>query len=298
MTDSSGQTRPSEPQNPRAAGAGVQTPMTGVTSGGAYYLSCLYAIWTREVKRSVRESGQLVGAFSRPLLWVIIFGVGLTPYFRTGLRETTFMVPFTYMQFIFPAVVLLNILYPSIQSAVSLIHDRQFGFFREVFASPVPRSAVFFGKLLGGATVAVLQGGLVLLLAPYVDVPLGFSQLPAVLGVMFLVALAFTAIGLLIAQKMKSFEGFGVFSNALILPVYFLASSVFPMDPSLSVQQQQQVFPSWLVFLVHINPLTYAIDLLRGFIIDYREQSFAVDLSVVIALTLVSCALAYRGFRR
>ena len=126
----------------------------GRTTGARYYAACLYAIWSREVKRSVRESGQLVGAFSRPLLWVIIFGVGLTPYFRTGLRETTFVVPFTYMQYIFPAVVVLNILYPSIQSAVSLIYDRQFGFFREVFASPVPRSAIVSSTVRNPAGIA------------------------------------------------------------------------------------------------------------------------------------------------
>ena len=100
---------------------------------------------------------------------------------------------------------------------------------------------MFFGKLLGGATVAVLQGALVL------------------------VSLAFTAVGLLIASRLRSFEGFGVFSNALILPLYFLASSVFPLNPSLSVQQQQ-VFPPWLVLLVLSNPVTYAVDLLRSFI--------------------------------
>lgn len=279
---------------PRSAPASGALPL----SGSAYYFSCLYAIWSREVKRSVRESGQLVGAFSRPLLWVIIFGVGLTPYFRTGLRETTFVVPFTYMQYIFPAVVVLNILYPSIQSAVSLIYDRQFGFFREVFASPVPRSAVFFGKLLGGATVAVLQGALVLLLGPYVDVPISLERLPGILAVMLLVSLAFTAVGLLIASRLRSFEGFGVFSNALILPLYFLASSVFPLDPSLSVQQQQQVFPPWLVLLVLSNPVTYAVDLLRSFIINYHEHPLGLDIGVVLALTAVTCLFSYRSFQR
>lgn len=273
-------------------------PSEGSVTGARYLAGCLYAIWAREVKRSVRESGQLVGAFSRPLLWVIIFGVGLTPYFRTGLRETTFVVPFTYMQYIFPAVVVLNILYPSIQSAVSLIHDRQFGFFREVFASPVPRGVVFAGKLLGGATVATLQGGLVLLLGPYVDVPIPPAILPGVLGTMFVVSLAFTAMGLLIATRLRSFEGFGVFSNALILPLYFLASSVFPLDPSLSVQQQQQVFPPWLVLLVRANPLTYAVDLLRHFIIDYHEHPLALDLGVLAVLTVVTCTLAFRSFQR
>ena len=124
------------------------------------------------------------------------------------------------------------------------------------------------------------------------------SILPGVLGTMFLVSLAFTAVGLLIASRLKSFEGFGVFSNALILPLYFLASSVFPLDPSLSVQQQQQVFPPWLVLLVRANPLTYAIDLLRHFIIDYHEHPLGLDVTVVIVLTVVACTLSFREFRR
>ena len=132
---------------------------------------------------------------------------------------------------------------------------------------------MFFGKLLGGATVAVLQGALVL------------------------VSLAFTAVGLLIASRLRSFEGFGVFSNALILPLYFLASSVFPLNPSLSVQQQQ-VFPPWLVLLVLSNPVTYAVDLLRSFIINYHEHPLGLDIGVVLALTAVTCLLSYRSFQR
>ena len=154
---------------------------------------------------------------------------------------------------------------------------------------------MFFGKLLGGATVAVLQGALVLLLGPYVDVPISLERLPGILAVMLLVSLAFTAVGLLIASRLRSFEGFGVFSNALILPLYFLASSVFPLDPSLSVQQQQQVFPPWLVLS---NPVTYAVDLLRSFIINYHEHPLGLDIGVVLALTAVTCLLSYRSFQR
>lgn len=263
-------------------------------SNGFYFLTCLYAIWAREFKRSLRESGQLMGAFSRPLIWVLVFGVGLTPYFRTGLRETSFLVPFTYVQFIFAAIVTLNLMYPAVQSAVSLIYDRQFGFFREIFASPAPRVAVFLGKLLGGASVAMFQGLLVLLLAPFVDVPMPWLVLLPMLGI----ALAFTALGLILAVRLSSFDSFGVFSNTLILPLFFLASSIFPMDPSLTVEQQQQIFPPWLVFLVRVNPLTYAIDVLRGTTIGYQQFDPLISQMVLWGATLVLVVWAYHEFRR
>ena len=257
-----------------------------------------HAVWLREVLRMLRDSGQIVGAFSRPVLWVMIFGIGLTPYFRTGLRETTFMVPFTYIQFILPAVVVLNLMYPAIQSAVSLIWDREFGFSREVFASPTPRSAVFFGKLLGGATIAMAQGLLVLILLPAANVPVSYASLFGALLPMATVALAFTAIGLFLASRMNSFQGFGVFANTLILPAFFLASSIFPLDPSLSMEQALQSFPAWLVFLVHANPVTYAIDELRWVMLGYRQFDPVTARAVLSAFVLIPVVMAYHAFRR
>ena len=131
----------------------------------------LYAIWLREVKRAARDRGQLIGGVSRPLLWVLIMGIGLNPYFRGEIYgEVRFVVPYTYLQFIFPAVIVLNILYTSVQSAVSTIWDREFGFLREILVSPLSRTTILLGKVLGGATVAVFHGCLVLVLARFADV--------------------------------------------------------------------------------------------------------------------------------
>ena len=113
------------------------TAPTGVRAI-APQLGGLYAIWLREVKRAVRDRGQLIGGVSRPLLWVLIMGIGLNPYFRGEIYgEVRFVVPYTYLQFIFPAVIVLNIMYTSVQSAVSVIWDREFGFLREVLVSPL-----------------------------------------------------------------------------------------------------------------------------------------------------------------
>ena len=204
-------------------------------------------------------------------------------------------MPFTYLQFIFPAVIALNIMYTSVQSAVSVIWDREFGFLREVLVSPMSRGMVLLGKILGGATVAVLHGCLVLILARFADVPLTWTDVLKALGLMVMLAFALTSLGVVIANRIRSFEGFGVFSNAVILPLYFTSSSIFPLDPALTRAQTRVVYPDWLVTIVECNPLTYAVDALRGVLIDYNQ----FDPWIGIAVMAVACVVlfAHRALR-
>jgi len=259
----------------------------------------VFAIWLREIKRAARDRGQLVGGVSRPLLWVLVMGIGLNPYFRGEVYGAVrFIVPFTYLQFIFPAVIALNIMYTSVQSAVSLIWDREFGFLREVLVSPMPRSLVLLGKVLGGATVAMFHGCLVLILAFFVDVPILPASIALGLVQMFLLSFGLTSLGIVIAHRVRSFEGFGVFSNAVILPLYFLSSSVFPLDPALSRAQAVIVYPEWLVFLIQINPMTYAIDALRGNFIGFSQFDPMLGPIMLVGMCVIFFALALFDFRK
>ena len=262
-------------------------------------LGGLYGIWLREVKRAIRDRGQLVGGISRPILWVLILGIGLNPYFRGEVYgEVTFVVPFTYLQFIFPAVVALNIMFTSVQSAVSVIWDREFGFLREVLVSPMSRGMVLLGKVLGGATVAVVHGCLALLLARFADVPLTLLDVLKALGLMAMLAFALTSLGVVIANRIRSFAGFGVFSNAVILPLYFTSSSIFPLDPALSQAQTRIVYPEWLVTIVKYNPLTYAVDALRGVLINYNQFDPRLGIAIMAIAGVVLFAIALFDFRR
>lgn len=262
-------------------------------------LGGIYAIWLRELKRAVRDRGQLVGGVSRPILWVLILGIGLNPYFRGEVYgEVTFVVPFTYLQYIFPAVIALNMMYTSVQSAVSVIWDREFGFLREVLVSPMPRWAVLLGKVLGGTTVALFHGCIVLLLARFADVLVGPADLIVGLAIMALLGFALTSLGVVIANRMQGFEGFGVFSNAVILPLYFTSSSIFPLDPSLTRSQTVVEYPAWLVTVVRWNPMTYAVDALRGVFIGFRQFDAALGPLVLAAMAVVFFAIALWDFRR
>lgn len=257
------------------------------------------AIWWREVKRSLTDRGQLVGGVSRPLLWVLILGVGLNPFFRGEVMgDVRFIVPYTYLQYIFPGVIVLNILYTSIQSAVSLIWDREFGFLREVLVSPLPRNFILLGKVLGGATTAVVHGLLVLAVARFANIQMSFADVGAAMALMFLLAFGMTSLGIVIANYVKGFEGFGVFSNALVLPLYFTSSSVFPMDPSLTRAQTLVTYPRWLVMLVESNPVTYTVDTLRGILIGFNQFPAMLGWQVTGGLAIVMFILAMLEFRR
>ena len=262
-------------------------------------LGGLYGLWLREVMRAVRDRGQLIGGASRPILWVLILGIGLNPYFRGEVYgEATFVVPFTYLQFIFPGVVALNVMFTSVQSAVSVIWDREFGFLREVLVSPLSRTTILLGKILGGSTVALLHGCLVLVLARFADIPLTSVDVLKALGLMAILSFAVTSLGVVIANRIRTFEGFGVFSNAVIMPLYFTSSSMFPLDPALSKDQTRVTYPDWLVTLVEYNPLPYAVDSLRGALIHYNQFAPWMGIAVMISAAAILFAIALYDFRR
>ena len=162
----------------------------------------------------------------------------------------------------------------------------------------MPRWAVLLGKVLGGTTVALFHGCIVLLLARFADVLVGPADLIAGLAIMALLGFALTSLGVVIANRMQGFEGFGVFSNAVILPLYFTSSSIFPLDPSLTRSQTVVEYPSWLVTVVRWNPMTYAVDALRGVFIDFRQFDAALGPLVLAGMALVFFSIALWDFRR
>lgn len=259
----------------------------------------IHGVWLREITRATRDRGQLLGGVSRPLIWLLILGVGLNPYFRGEVfGEVRLVLPYNYLQFLFPAVIVLNVMYTSIQFAVSVIWDREFGFLREILVSPMPRWAVLLGKVLGGATAATGHGMLVLILARFADVTLLPMQVVQAVAYIFALSFALTCFGVVLAGKVRSFEGFGVFSNTVILPLYFASSSVFPLDPSLTRTQLVASYPEWLVMLIRANPITYAVDGLRGILIGFHQFPPLIGPGLIAAGMVGFFLWALRSFGR
>jgi ABC-2 type transport system permease protein len=246
----------------------------------------IYTIWLRDVRRFVRDRPRMIGSLAQPTLFLLVLGTGL----GHGLVKGTARAGGGegYMAFIFPGIVAMTILFTSAFSAISVIWDREVGFLKEVLVAPVARWAVTVGKVLGGATVAVAQGCIMLLLAPLAGVSLGPVTLVTLLPVMFLVAFAMTAMGLAAAARMRSMQGFTVIMNFMVLPIFFLSGAMFPLEG----------LPTWMEVLVHADPLTYGVDALRGVTAGTFDRPPLADLGVMAAFGAGMLGLSVLAFSR
>lgn len=196
-----------------------------------------------------RVKTRLVSSLAMPLLWLVFFGSGM----KSTLTMNGGGADFDFLQFLFPGVIGMSILFTSIFSVMSIVLDRQFGFLKEVLVAPVSRSSIALGKILGGSTTAMIQGTVMLFLAPLVGIKLSVGLVLALIPVMFLAAVSLTSIGLVVASRMKTTEGFQMIMNFLMMPMFFLSGALFPLND----------LPGWMEFLAKINPASYAVDLIR-----------------------------------
>ena len=218
-------------------------------------LRVTYAIWLREVKLFVRERTRIVGMIGQPLLYLLIFGQGLAGYIGSLQSGNTpgGKPGFNYLLFMYPGIIGMSVLFTSIFSAMSIIWDREFGFLKEVLVAPVPRWAVAAGKILGGATVATLQSAILLALAPLAGVWPTALMVMLLLLVSFLISCAMTSLGVAVASRMRSMQGFQMIMNFLVMPLYFLSGTMFPVGKA----------PVWMTPVMAADPLTYGVDALR-----------------------------------
>ncbi|MBX3064582.1 MAG: ABC transporter permease [Anaerolineae bacterium] len=244
----------------------------------------IYGIWLRDVKKFWRERSRLWGGIARPILWLLILGGSL----RAAVSTDTLGGAADYTQYIFPGVVGLTLIFSALQSATSIIWDREFGFLKEVLAAPVPRLSIIVGKALGGATQATLQGIITMLFAPLIGLWLPAPQIIGLIAMMLLIGFALTALGIVIASRMTSFEGFGTISNFVVMPMYFLSGAIYPISNA----------PQWIRGLGVVNPLAYGVDAMRHIAIGIGSYPFALDLAFLVGFALVMIGIAYPLFNR
>jgi ABC-2 type transport system permease protein len=253
-------------------------------------------IWLRELLRFRRSGARIVTSLAQPFLFLLVFGVGLSPLLRQ-------QGGFDYKKFLFPGIVAMSVLFTSVFSAVSIVWDREFGFLREMLVAPVSRTSLVMGKALGGGTVSVVQGFLVIAAAPVVGVHLSPLLLVELLGIMILLAFALVSFGIVVASRIKRIESFQVVMTLLVNPMFFLSGAIFPLSN----------LPRWLTVVTRVNPMTYAVDPMRRVVassgnlpanapaLGLRFGSWlmpvALELAVVAALGAAMLALAVRSFR-
>jgi len=230
-----------------------------------------YIIWYRDVLRYVRDRTRIVAALGQPVLYLFIFGTGLSSAFALG-QTGAAGGGLSYRTFMFPGVLAMTVIFTSIMSAMSIVWDREFGFLREILVAPVSRPVVAIGKALGGSTVACFQACIVLVLGIFIGVPLTPVLVMTVIPLLFLLAFCLSCVGIAIASRMKTMEGFQVMMNFFLMPMLFLSGAFFPVNN----------LPGWLAVLTRIDPATYGVDAIRRAVL----QAAGVDPRAVQALSL------------
>lgn len=247
-------------------------------------LNAVYVIVAREFIKFVREKGRLISTLARPLLWLFLVGGGMS-------RLVSNEMGMPYMQFIFPGIIGMTILFSSIFSSISIIWDKEFGFMKEMLVAPVSRLSIVIGKALSGTFVSTFQALIILLLFPFIGLKLGITQILLILCVSALLSFCLSSLGILIATFYENIESFSVIVNFIVMPMFFLSGAMYPV----------KLLPHVLSFFTKINPLTYGIDALKYMVFPEKKLlthdfPLSLDIAVIIIASVVFVIIAANIF--
>lgn len=248
----------------------------------------VYTLWLREMVRFIRQKNRIFGALGQPILFWLLFGSSFSASFQPSMT-------IGYLEYFFPGILTMILLFTAIFSSFSIIEDRKEGFLQAVLVSPASRLSIVLGKVSGGATIALLQALLFLCLAPVAHIPLTFGSILALIGVLWFLGLSLSAFGFCLAWRMDSIQGFHALMMLILMPLWFLSGAFFPSTG----------LPWIIKSLMAINPLTYGLSVVR-YILYWNSPevllglpSFALSLGGLIlfgsSALLISWSLAHRS---
>jgi ABC-2 type transport system permease protein len=245
-------------------------------------MNVIYILWLRQMKRYLRSRARIISSLAQPLIYLLGMGYGLSPVFKQAGMGS-------YIQFVTPGLIGMTILFTSVFSGIELLMDRQFGFLKETLVAPVPRVWIIFGRILGGATIAVIQGtvflGVCFLAGFHLD---HFSALPLIFVFMALTAILFTALGSAIGSTLQDMQAFQLVISFLILPLFLLSGAIFPLTN----------LPKPLAIVTSINPLSYGVDALRQSLIGISHFGLMTDFAVLTVVAALLVVLSSYLFSR
>ncbi len=230
-------------------------------------------IWSREIFRFLRQRSRLFSAIAQPLIFWILIGSGLSASFQPiGISDKQ-----GYIEYFYPGIIVLVLLFTAIFATISVVNERREGFLQNVLIAPVPRWSIVLGQALGGTTLALFQGVLLLIIAPITGIKFSFMSLSITFGVMFLLSFGLTNLGLLIAWRMDSTQGFHAIMNLILIPVWLLSGAFFPISD----------VPGWLAWVMKLNPLTYGLAAFRQSL--YFDTQMTFDGIPTMTFSIIIC---------
>jgi ABC-2 type transport system permease protein len=240
----------------------------------------IYAVWWREFKVFQREKSRIVSSIVQPLMWLFLFG--------TGVGASVNINAVNYQDYIYPGILAMSVLFSSVFFGLYIVWDRKLDVLKAVLVAPVSRLSIFLGKVLGGCTDVTLQV-LILFMFSFLFPSVNPWGIPLALLFLFITSIALVSLGLALGSLLESLEGFQVISSFVVFPLFFLSGALFPVDNKL---------PIWLQGMVKLNPLTYAVDGVRGALLNISSFPFYIDLTVITVFAVLMFLLGSILFSR
>ncbi len=242
----------------------------------------IYALWYREFKVFQREYSRIISAIFLPLFWYFIFGSGIGTITKMDGQE--------YRFFIFPGFLAMTIIFNSMFNGAYVVWDKKIDFLKEVLITPLSRTTIFFGKVLGGMTDSLLQACILLVIGVFLGIPFTLASLGLTLVMLFALTLGLVSLGLILGSLMESPEGFGLVASFAVYPLFLLSGALYPLKG----------LPAWMRVITHLDPATYAVDGLRCAILGASSSSLAFlpNLLIVICFDVVFILVGAWSFNR
>jgi len=244
--------------------------------------SPVYIMWLRQVKKYLRSKPRIIGSLGQPILFLVALGFGLGALYKTAEGGRSFV------DFLAPGIIAMSILFTAMFAGIEVIWDRQFGFLKETLVAPISRFKIMWGRTLGGATTAILQGIIVLIITIAIGFRPNLAMIPIALVFMILIGIFFTSLGTALASKLNDMQVFPLIINFLIMPLFFLSGALFPLDTA----------PQALKIISYFNPLTYGVDGLRGALTGISHFGIGIDLVVCTVLSIIILAIGSKMFNK
>jgi len=247
----------------------------------------IYALWYRETKVFLRERSRIISSVINPLLWLLIIGGGLGSAVSFG--------GINYQTFIYPGILIQTALFSSVFFGVYIVWDKKIDFMKEVLVAPMRRTSIFVGKILGGSTDTLLQV-LILFVIGFIFMIGGIMPGLQLTPFSVLVSLAFllvatvglVSVGLILGSQMESPEGFQLIISFLIFPLFFLSGALFPITN----------LPAWLAPFIFVNPVTYAVDGIRGVLLGISRFPLLFDFALVCLFAFIMILIGTYAFKK
>jgi ABC-2 type transport system permease protein len=246
-------------------------------------MDIVYTIWLRSMKRYVRSKSRIVGSIAMPLFLLVFLGFGLNSVVSTTSLGQQ------YVMFLVPGMVAMSVLFTSVFSGIQIIWDKQFGFLKETLIAPVSRLEIMFGQTVGGATTAMIQGIILMVLAVLLGLRINnLSGFFIALGFMILVGISFTAFGIAIASRMEDMTGFQLIMNFVVFPLFGLSGALFPISS----------LPGWLEPVTLLDPLTYGVEGIRYGLTGVSQINPVISAAVIAGFAVAMTVLGAYLFRK